>query len=184
GMRRVWIGLAGVLAVLVVAFVIFAHPGFVASFQRAPDAKLGEKYDVRILRDTWGVPHIYGKHDPDTAFGLAYAHAEDDFATMQQSLMTSRGRLSLVDSYAPRLVNALTKAIGLGAVFDVPNADPAVTDYLVRMLKVREKLDAKYETDITAETRAVLDGYADGINLYASEHPDKVVPGFTAVEGK
>src|SRR6185295_6537912 len=105
------------------------------------------------MRDTWGVPHIYGRHDPDVAFGLAYAHAEDDFATMQQSLMTSRGRLALVDPYAPRLVNGLTKAIGLGALFDVPDGDPAVTDYLVRLLRVREKLDARYESDIAPETR-------------------------------
>ncbi len=37
-------------------------------------ANLGEKYDVRILRDDFGVPHIFGKTDPDAAFGLAYAH--------------------------------------------------------------------------------------------------------------
>lgn len=183
-MRRIGLIVAGIVALLIVAFVAFAHPGFVESFDGAPYAKLGDKYDVRILRDTWGVPHIYGKHDADTAFGLAYAHAEDDFATMQQSLMTSRGRLALVDAYLPRIVNGLSNSIGLGSLLETPGADPAITDYLVRLLKVREKLDAKYESDIGSDTRVVLDAYADGVNLYASQHPDKVVPGFTAVTGK
>ena len=44
-------------------------------------AERGAKYDVHILRDTWGVPHIFGKSDADAAFGLAYAHTEDDFLT-------------------------------------------------------------------------------------------------------
>ncbi len=183
-MRRIGIIAASVVVALAVAAVVFLHPGVVAGFDGAPYAKLGQNYDVRILRDTWGVPHIYGKHDADVAFGLAYAHAEDDFATIQQSLMTSRGRLALVEPYAPRLLNGLTKAIGLGALIDMPGADPAITDYLVRLLRVREKLDAKYESDISAPTRAVLQAYADGINLYAAQHPEKVVAGFTAAEGK
>lgn len=189
-MRRLLIGVVVVVALLIAGvFALSAGGGFsiavgLPRFDPAPFAKLGEKYDVRILRDTWGVPHIYGKRDADTAFGLAYAHAEDDFATMQQSLMTSRGQLALVDAYLPRLLNGLTKSVGIGEIFDVKGTDPAITDYLVQLLKVREKLDAKYETDISAETRAVLDAYADGINLYAAQHPDKMVPGFTAVSGK
>lgn len=189
-MRRLLIGVAVVVALLIVgAVALSAAGGFVIGFSvprfdGTPHTKLGEKYDVRILRDTWGVPHIYGKRDADTAFGLAYAHAEDDFATMQQSLMTSRGQLALVDPYLPRLINGLTKSIGIGELLDVSGADPAITDYLVQLLKVREKLDARYETDISPQTRAVLDAYADGINLYAAQHPDKVVPGFTAANGK
>ena len=38
-------------------------------------------YDVVIRRDRFGVPHILGKTDADAAFGLAFAHAEDDFET-------------------------------------------------------------------------------------------------------
>jgi penicillin amidase/acyl-homoserine-lactone acylase len=113
-MRRVLIVGGGVLALLIAVFVVFLSPTIVAPFDGAPFLKLGEKYDVRILRDTYGVPHIYGKTDADVAFGLAYAHAEDDFKTIQQSLMTSRGRLALVDNQIPRLANALTKAVGLG----------------------------------------------------------------------
>jgi len=167
-----------------VAFVIFLRPTLVPVFNGTTFLKNGERYDVRILRDTWGVPHVYGKTDADVAFGLAYAHAEDDFATIQQSLMTSRGRLALVDVQTPRFVNALTSAVGLGAWFDVAGADPAVTDYLVQLLKVRKRIDEGYEREISAATRAVLQAYADGLNLYAAEHPDQVVSGFTPVEGR
>jgi acyl-homoserine-lactone acylase len=183
-MRRVLIIGGGALALLAVAFVVFLRPTTIARFDGAPYLKLGEKYDVRILRDTWGVPHIYGKSDADVAFALAYAHAEDDFATIEQSLMTSRGRLALVDVQTPRLINALTGAIGLGKWFDAPGADPAITDYLVQLLKVRARLDAGYESTIPEATRKVLDAYADGINLYAAQHPDKVVAGFSPAEGR
>ena len=46
-------------------------------------ATLADNYEVEILRDTWGVPHIYGITDKDVAFGFAYAHSEDDFKTIQ-----------------------------------------------------------------------------------------------------
>ena len=50
------------------------------------------KHDVRIVRDSWGVPHIFGKTDADVAYGLAYAHAEDDFGTIAETLAMVRGR--------------------------------------------------------------------------------------------
>ena len=59
----------------------------------ATDAR---QYDVRILRDTWGVPHIFGKTDADTAYGLAYAHSEDDFETIQSVILAARGNLASV----------------------------------------------------------------------------------------
>ena len=52
--------------------------------------KIAEQYDVEIIRDEFGVPHIYGKRDADAAFGLAYAHAEDDFATIQDVILATR----------------------------------------------------------------------------------------------
>jgi acyl-homoserine lactone acylase PvdQ len=59
-------------------------------------ATAGDGHDVRILRDSWGVPHIFGVTDTDVAYGLAYAHAEDDFLTIQQSLLAARGDLAAV----------------------------------------------------------------------------------------
>ena len=51
-------------------------------------------YDARIIRDSFGVPHIYGKRNADVAFGLAYAHAEDDWKNIEEVIRASRGTLS------------------------------------------------------------------------------------------
>ena len=52
-----------------------------------------EKYDVTIYRDVWGVPHVYGDKDVDVAYGLAYAHAEDDLKTIQSNFMDELSRI-------------------------------------------------------------------------------------------
>ena len=44
-------------------------------------------FRAKIERDEWGVPHIYGERDGDVSFGLAYAHAQDDFNTIQDILL-------------------------------------------------------------------------------------------------
>ncbi|MBC6412325.1 MAG: penicillin acylase family protein [Hyphomonadaceae bacterium] len=49
------------------------------------------KYDARIIRDAWGMAHIFGKTDPDTSFGLGYSHAEDDWATIQIFVQALQG---------------------------------------------------------------------------------------------
>ncbi|MFQ5824757.1 MAG: acylase [bacterium] len=123
--------------------------------------KEGTKYNVRILRDTWGVPHIFGVTDADAAYGLAYAHSEDDFITIQRSMLSARGRMASV--------------FGLKAV---PN------DYLVHLLRIWDIVNAKYDSEMSAETRAICKGYADGLNHYASLHPDEVLPGLFPVTGK
>ena len=41
-------------------------------------------YKAEITRDVWGVPHVFGETDADAAFGLAYAHAEDDFKRLKK----------------------------------------------------------------------------------------------------
>lgn len=110
------------------------------------------KYDVRILRDKWGVPHVFGKRDADTAFGLGYAQAEDDFATLQEVLLASRAELASVKG-----VEALP------------------FDYLTRLFRVQVLMDQKYESDLSTETKAICEAYADAINLYASLHPEKIV---------
>ena len=53
---------------------------------------VAESYDVTIARDDYGVPHIVGPTNEDVAYGLAFAHAEDDFLTIQQSILAARGR--------------------------------------------------------------------------------------------
>ena len=182
-----WVGV--VVAVAVVAGVVWLRPTWLPAFDAAAYRDLGDRYDVRILRDDFGVPHIYGRRDEDVAFGLAYAHAEDDFATLQQSLMTSRGQLGRIDGQMPHLLNAVAGALGLPAPMTVEGTDPAVSDYLVALLRVRERVRVGLPRALAAgqvapKTMAVLQGYADGINLYAARHPREVVHGFEAVKAE
>ena len=119
------------------------------------------RHDVRILRDRWGVPHIFGKTDADAAYGLAWAHAEDDFPTIQGALLAARGRLA--------------------SVFGPPAAP---NDYMVALLRVWDVVDARYEKDLAPEARAICEAYADGINHYAALHPGAALPGLYPVRGK
>ena len=50
------------------------------------------RYDVHIRRDRWGVPHVLGKTDADVAFGIGFAHSEDDFATIQDVALPAAAR--------------------------------------------------------------------------------------------
>ncbi len=88
---KLWkkIALAFVAVLLVAAVGLATWEGATA---RAPAAEPARAYDVRIVRDRWGVPHIFGRTDADVAYGIAYAHAEDDFATLQEVFAGVRGR--------------------------------------------------------------------------------------------
>jgi len=122
---------------------------------------LADKYDVHIVRDKYAVPHIFGSRDIDAAFGLAYAHAEDDFATMQDVLLVTRGKLATLHG-----------------------VDAAKTDYLVQFMDVWNVVDAGYESRINQQTRDHAEAYADGVNFYASENPDNIAVGLLPVTGK
>ena len=94
-----WI-LRGIGALL--ALVVLAAAGLIvidqASLPKAPARQAlldrAKAYDVRIRRDDWGVPHVLGKTDADAAFGLGYAQSEDDFATLQDVVLATRGVLA------------------------------------------------------------------------------------------
>lgn len=153
--KRLLLGLALIVAAAL-AFIFWpVSENLSALKQRAAH------YDARILRDEWGVPHIFGQTDADAAYGLAYAHAEDDFLTIQKALLAVRGQLASVDG-----------------------ADAAPLDYIVQLLRVWDAVNAKYETDLRPETRAVLEAYADGLNVYAATHPQEALPGLFPVTGK
>jgi len=118
-------------------------------------------YDVNIYRDTWGVPHIFGEKDRDTAYGLAYAHAEDDFKTIQDILLSLRGKLATVYG-----------------------KDGAPNDYIVQLLRIWEVVESHYEYDLAKNVRSICESYADGLNHYAVLHPNEVVRGLFPVSGK
>src|SRR5580658_3771045 len=56
-----------------------------------------EAANASIIRDDWGVPHIYGKTDADAVFGLMYAECEDNFKGIERNYLYQLGRQSEVD---------------------------------------------------------------------------------------
>ncbi|UTW59223.1 acylase [Kordiimonas sp. SCSIO 12603] len=150
-------------AVLILFVVVYA--GFALTMRSSVDpasfSDLHEKYDVRIIRDAYGVPHIYGDRDIDVAFGLAFAHAEDDFATMQDVLLATRGKLATLKG-----------------------VEASKTDYLIQMMRVWDVVNAGYDTRLSAEARAHAEAYADGLNYFASENRGLISPYLLPVTGK
>ena len=120
-----------------------------------------KKYDVTIYRDTWGVPHIFGKTDADAAYGLAYANAEDDLKNMQDALLGARGELA-----------------------SVYGKDKAPNDYMVHLLEIWRKVDSQYKSSLAPETRTLCEAYADGVNQYILDNPGEALPGVYPVNGK
>jgi len=108
--------------------------------------------NIDIVRDKWGVPHIFANTDAEVAYGLAYAHAEDDFETIQTSFLAGKAMLGRLKG-----------------------KDGAAIDYVVHLLRIPELVEAKYASDISAPYKKVLEGYCAGFNAYAKNHPKEVL---------
>ncbi|WP_299191402.1 acylase [uncultured Erythrobacter sp.] len=136
------------VVVLVLAFVALAswEPYF-AHQSEAPEYR---EFSAEIVRDEFGVPMIYGETDADVAYGVAIAHAEDDFSTLQDVAAMSRGRY--------------------GAI---AGQDGATFDYVYHLLDARGTAMRKYY-DLPEDTRALFEAYATGLNQFADEHPGEV----------
>ena len=120
-----------------------------------------EKFNVTIYRDTWGVPHVFGKTDADAAYGLAYANAEDDFKNIQDALLAARGQLA-----------------------SVYGKEQAPNDYMVHLLEIWDKVNNGYETQLSPQIRKICEAYAEGINQYVLDHPNEAYPGLYPAQGK
>src|SRR5258708_12364704 len=163
-MRYLKIGAAALGALVLVGLIAMIAQDRLSQPPAPARARLvaqAARYHARIQRDHYGVPHISGPTEPDVAFGLAFAHSEDDFATIQEGALIARGQLASVNG-----------------------AKAAVTDYLIRLLKVRETVASHYDTALPADARAVLNAYADGVNYYAALHPEKVERGLLPMTGR
>ena len=143
----------GILTLLALAAAYIFWPQGVWPFGVNLDdlEAVNENYDVIIRRDSFGVPHIFGQTDADAAYGLGYAHAQDDFLTIQQALVAARGKL--------------------GVAFGI---DAAPNDYMVQLLRIWDVVDAQYDT-IPADIQAIMQGYADGLNYYAALHEEELL---------
>lgn len=103
---------------------------------------------VTILRDTWDIPHVFGKSDADAVFGLMYAQAEDDFNRVELNYINALGRLAEVE--------------GEGAVW---------RDLRMKLYVTPQAMQAKYAAS-PAWLRQLMDSFADGLNFYLASHPE------------
>ncbi|MEP6749915.1 MAG: penicillin acylase family protein, partial [Bacteroidota bacterium] len=133
-----------------ILFLFFLFPAqlFAQSFTPA-EINHWEKQSkqVTIIRDNWGIPHIYGKTDADAVFGLLYAQCEDDFKRVEMNYIEKLGRMAEVKGEA-ELYNDLP----IRMVID--SAD-AIADY--------KKSPAWLQKLMTA--------FADGVNYYLYKNP-------------
>ena len=67
---------------------------------RQPAADSPHPYTAEIIRDDYGIPHIYGKTDEDAVYGMIYAQAEDDFPRIERNYVWATGRLAEVEGEA------------------------------------------------------------------------------------
>jgi acyl-homoserine-lactone acylase len=103
---------------------------------------------VTIIRDNWGVPHIYGKTDVAVVFGLMYTQCEDNFKGIERNYLYQLGRQTEVDGN-----NKLYTDVQLQLIAD---SAEAIKDY---------KASAPW-------FKKLMDAFADGINYYLYKHPE------------
>jgi acyl-homoserine-lactone acylase len=108
----------------------------------------GEAQRVTIIRDDWGIAHVYGKTDADAVFGMIYAQAEDDFNRVETNYLNSLGRLAEAEGEAKIYQDLRMK------LFIEPNA-----------------LKKQYAAS-PAWLKTLMNAFADGLNYYLSKHPE------------
>ena len=115
--------------------------GDVARWQR-------QAQNVTIIRDDWGIAHVYGKTDADAVFGMEYAQAEDDFNRIETNYLNALGRLA--------------EAEGESAIYQ---------DLRMKLFIDPDSLRAEYRAS-PPWLRHLMDAFADGLNYFLYKHPD------------
>ena len=105
---------------------------------------------ITIARDSFGVPHVFAPTDPEVAYGLAWAHAEDDFETLQLVVLTGKALLGT--------------ALG---------RDGAEADYVVQLLRCREIVEEQWH-QLSPDFVSLIKGYTEGLNAYAKANRHEI----------
>ena len=104
--------------------------------------------NVEILRDKWGIAHIYGKTDADTVFGTLYAQAEDDFNRVEVNYLNAMGRLAEAEGEAELMRD-------------------------LRMKMFIDPTDLQSQYDASPDwLKSLMNAFADGLNYYLYKHPE------------
>ncbi|CAN7429068.1 penicillin acylase family protein [Massilia sp. LjRoot122] len=135
------------------AVPVLAAPASAPSATQAPGAselarwkKTAER--VTIMRDKWGIPHVFGKTDADAVFGLLYAQAEDDFNRVELNYINAMGRLA-----------------------EVEGEKEIWRDLRMKMYITPADMQAKYAAS-PAWLKELMNAFADGLNYYLHTHPE------------
>jgi acyl-homoserine lactone acylase PvdQ len=102
--------------------------------------------NVTIIRDTWGIAHVYGKTDADAVFGVLYAQAEDDFNRVETNFLNSMGRLA--------------EAEGEGEIY---------RDLRMKLFIDPDDMKAQYQRS-PDWLKKLMNAWADGVNFYLHTH--------------
>ena len=136
--------------------------------------KISNEYKYQIDRDIYGVPHIYGASDKDTAFGFGFAQTEDDYENIELVIKMARGELSDLNISFSSLADLFKLISGTGDIMTSISAIEGIElDYLIKFLNSAEVALSLKET-VDQETLEYLQGYSDGINYWAALNPNKV----------
>jgi len=135
---------------LLLAFVLVSASISCAAPQPAdPEVQAWEQRaaGVTIVRDDWGIPHVYGETDADAVFGMIYAQAEDDFNRIEVNFLNAMGRLA--------------EAEGEAEIY---------RDLRMKLFINPAEIGAQY--DASPEwLKALMDAWADGLNYFLHTHP-------------
>ena len=129
--------------------ISFSTVGFAQKMDKKEIARLQKAaQQVSIIRDNWGIAHVYGATDSDAVFGMLYAQCEDDFKRVEMNYIEKLGRLAEIKGQAV-LYNDLETRLLI-------DANEAKADY----------------KNATPWLKKLLNSYADAINYYLFKHPD------------
>ena len=103
--------------------------------------------NVTIIRDNWGIPHIYGKSDADAVFGLLYAQCEDDFKRVELNYIEKLGRLA-----------------------EIKGESEIYNDLLIRLV-IDSAAAVKDYNNAPGWLKKLCNAFADGINYYLYKNP-------------
>ena len=107
-----------------------------------------QAHRVTIVRDDWGIPHVYGSKDADVVFGLMYAQAEDDFNRVETNYLKAMGRVA--------------EAEGESEIY---------RDLRMKLFVDPKDVQARY-AESPSWLKALMMAWADGLNFYLYKHPE------------
>ena len=134
-----------IVLLLAVVFI----PGLLRAASKAEVARWQrEAARTSIIRDDWGIAHVYGKTDADAVFGMEYAQAEDDFNRIETNYINAMGRLAETE--------------GQSRIYQ---------DLRMKLFVKPVALKREYaESPLWLKT--LMDAFADGLNFYLYKHPE------------